>query len=86
MQFTYLGAEFTASGLCKIDPLTLNNKIDILLKAPAKLYMLKNFLLPSFYHSFIFSKIYASYLKKIDIFVMKIFHLHHDLPKADFHA
>lgn len=59
--FLYLGADFTPSGLCKIDPSSINSKIDILLKAPAKpqqkLYMFKNFLLPSFYHSFIFSKL-----------------------------
>lgn len=57
-QFTYLGAEFTPSGLYKIDLISLKNKIDILLQATAKpqqkLFMLKNFLLPSFYHSYIF--------------------------------
>lgn len=92
--FTYLGAKITPSGLCKIDLTTLDNKIDILLRSPTKpqqkLFILKNFLLPSFYHKFIFSKQYASYLKQIDVSirkaVRKILHLPHDLPKAPFHA
>lgn len=92
-EFTYLGACFTPSGLVKIDTTNLQEKINILLKAPAKpqqrLFMLKNFLWPSFYHQYIFSRHYAKYLNKIDIIVRKAIrhiHLPHDLPKAVFHA
>lgn len=56
--FKYLGAEFMPSGLCKISVQSLQYKIKVLLKAPAKpqqkVFMLRNFLLPSFYHSYIF--------------------------------
>lgn len=52
--------------------------------------MLKNFLLPSFYHQYIFSRLYAKYLNKLDIIARKadrkILRLPHDLPKAAFHA
>lgn len=92
--FRYLGADFTPNGLCKTNITELQTKIDVLLKTPAKpqqkLFMLKNFLLPTFYHKLIFSKQYASYLKKIDIIVRKtvrkVLRLPHDLPKATFHA
>lgn len=58
--FKYLGADFTPSGLYKTNLTELQTKIDVLLRTPTKpqqkLFMLKNFLLPTFYHKLIFSK------------------------------
>lgn len=89
-EFTYFGACITPSGLAKINTTTLQEKIDTLLKAPAKpqqtLFMLKNFLLPSFYHEYIFSRLYAKYLNKIDIIIRKTVRHILDLPKAAFHT
>lgn len=49
--FTYLGAELTAVGLTKVDPAMLKNKLDVLLCSPTKpqqkLFMLRNYLLPT---------------------------------------
>lgn len=51
VSFTYLGAELTAVGLTKVDPVMLKNKLDILLCSPTKpqqkLFMLRNYLLPT---------------------------------------
>lgn len=52
--------------------------------------MIRNFLVPKFYLSFIFAKFYSGQLKKIDIMVRmairKIHHLPHDLLNFAFHA
>lgn len=52
--------------------------------------MIRNFLLPSLYHSYIFSKLFSSHLNKIDIVIRKairrFLHLPHELPKAAFNA
>lgn len=93
-EFKYLGAVFTTTGLAKISYQKLKGNLDRVICSPAKhqqrLFKLKNFLLPQFYHSFIFAKLYSGHLKKIDIMVpktvRKILYLPHDLPKAAFHA
>lgn len=72
----------------------LQEDLGILLKTACKpqqkLFMLNQYLLPKYYHSFIFSRLTAGALNKIDEvirkFVRKIIHLPHDLPKAPFHA
>lgn len=89
-----MGATFTPSGMNKIDSSKLVKSIDTLLKSAykpqQKLFMLRNFLLPSFYHSYIFAKHFASHLKKLDDIIRKTvrekLHLPHDLPKVAFHA
>lgn len=50
--------------------------------------MIRNYLLPKFYHSFIFAKLHSKYLKNVIIHksIRKILHLTHHLPKAAFHA
>lgn len=92
--FTYLGAAFGTTGLLKIDGGQFRQDLLILQKAPCKpqqkIFMMKNFLIPKYYHSFIFSKLTAGNLNKIDVLVRKtvrsILHLAHDPPKAAFHA
>lgn len=89
-EFRYLGARFTASGLVKLDMSNLHADLKVLLKAgmkpQQKLFCLNNFLIPKFYHGFIFSKLTAKSLNAVDISIRKvvrrILHLPHDLPKG----
>lgn len=92
--FDYLGVGFTPNGRSPISTLNLRDRLGTLKIAPLKpqqrLFFLIHFLLPSFYHRFTFSKLYAGTLKKLDVlvrdFVRSILHLPSDAPKAIFHA
>lgn len=57
--FTYLGAEFGTTGLMKINSTKFQDDFQTLRAAPCKpqqkLFMLVHFLLPKYYHTFIFS-------------------------------
>lgn len=83
----YLSATFNASKVIKLD-------IKILLAAPAKtqqrLFFIKNCLLPSIQHRFIFYQLRAKSFNKINFILCKlirhILHLLHDFRKAAFHA
>lgn len=52
--------------------------------------MIRNYLLPKFYHSFIFAKLHSKHFKKIYVIIRKsirkILYLRHHLPKAAFHT
>lgn len=92
--FTYLGAAFSTTSLKKINTEEFREDLKILRTAPCKpqqkLSMLVHFLFPKYYHAFIFSRLSAGALNKLDVLIRKMIrttlHLPHDLPKAVFHA
>lgn len=91
--FLYLGTTFSAEGLTKIDIAGIVNDLKIVKCSPAKpqqkLFMIRVFLIPRFYHRLIFSRLTAKNLNRIDVSIRKvireILHLPKDLPKAAFH-
>jgi hypothetical protein len=93
--FSYLGTTFGTQGLIAPDILTpLTSKLVTLTAAPLKpqqrLFYLRCFLIPSFFHKLTLSHIHLGVLRKIDIvvrkFVRKWLCLPHDVPVSYFHA
>lgn len=92
--FVYLGVNFSPNGRMPLSIADLGDRLDILqsvlLKPQQRLFLLNHFLLPSGYHRYTFSKLYAGTLSKLNVLIRKfvhtILHLPSDIPKAVFHA
>lgn len=93
--FTYLGIPYTAEGRLAVKPFdSLKAKLEKITVAPLKpqqrLSMLRDFVLPSFYHQLILGNTAIGVLVKFDrivrTFVRKWVHLPQDCPMGYIHA
>ena len=91
--FNYLGATFTPNGRSPAN-LKIEDQLQRLLKSPLKpqqkLFFLRAFLLPKYYHELIFARIHLGFLRKTDLairrFIRTILHLPNDIPLGFFYA
>lgn len=92
-KFFYLGMYLIPNGKIFKPPLVDSNLFNFKsapLKPQQKLFLLKNHLLPKYYHQLVLGKLYAGNLRKINLkvrrFVRVVLHLPNDIPSSAFHA
>lgn len=91
--FEYLGVPFTTAGCGTMD-VPLDEGLQRISGAPLKpvqrVTLLKDFLLPKYFHGLVLGKVDIKYLKGMDVKVRRCLrrwlHLPHDSPNAFFHA